>query len=259
MTYIQTERLQDIEGLLKENRVIKISHLVKRYNVSSETIRRDLNELEKRGLLKKVHGGAILDDKRIVEEPSFQSRKVINLERKKEIAREVAAQVRNGESLILDVGTTVQEVAKRLVEKSGLFVITNSAAVASILSANKEHHLILLGGELRADELSTHGAMAIEQIQRFTADKAILGAGGITESAISDFHFGQALLRREMINRSKEAIFAIDSSKFGVMTLHHICKPTDIRMIVTDEEVCAVDLEPGWLDSLPLLIAKQSS
>ena len=258
MTYIQTERLHDIEKLLKENHIVKISQLVKKYDVSSETIRRDLTELERRGVLRKVHGGAISAMDRVVEEPPFQSRKIINLGRKKAIAREIASLIKNGESLILDVGTTVQEVARCLVEKSDLFVVTNSAAVASILSVNKSHHLVMLGGELRADEFSTYGSLAIEQLQRFTVEKAILGAGGITASAITDFHFGQAVLRREMINRSKAAIFAVDSGKFGIRTLHHICKPTDAWLIVTDEDVRMVDLGSSWLESLPLSIARMS-
>ena len=256
MTYIQTERLHDIESLLIEYRILKISQLAKKYNVSTETIRRDLNELEKRGVLRKVHGGAILAENRIVEEPPFQSRKIINLERKKSIAREISTLIKDGESLILDVGTTVQEVARCLIPKKDLFVITNSAAAASILSANKSHHMILLGGELRADELSTYGLMAIEQIRQFTVDKAILGAGGITDSAITDFHFGQAVLRREMIARSKAVIFAIDSTKFGIKTLHHICKPAESRLIVTDEDVRMVDIAAPWLDLFPLQIAK---
>lgn len=257
MNYIQTERINDIERLIQQQSIIKISDLTKKFNVSSETIRRDLSELENRGVLRRVHGGAVRVNQ-LAEEPPFQSRQVIHLEEKGAIARAVADLIVDGDSLILDVGTTVQEVARRLVDKSDLFVVTNSSVVAGILSPNKSHKIVLLGGELRADELSTHGPIAIEQVRRFIVNKAILGAGGITEEAITDFHFEQALLRREMICRSKETVFAIDSSKFGATALHQICKPSEINLIVTDRGV--KDNEFGMnLSAFPLMIAEGRS
>ena len=111
--YIQTERINDIERLIQQQSIIKISDLAKKFNVSSETIRRDLSELENRGVLRRVHGGAVKMNQ-LAEEVPFQSRQVIHLAEKGVIACAVADLVSDGDSLILDVGTTVQEVAKRL-------------------------------------------------------------------------------------------------------------------------------------------------
>ena len=169
---------QAILDLLDENGSIQVTELVSRFAVSDMTVRRDLDALEQKELLRRVHGGDISDRGRSYE-PPFLTRSFEFLEQKRRIGIAAASLVKNGESLALDVGTTTLEVARNLVEKKNLTIITPCFQIAALLSENPDIRLILTGGILRPGEHSLIGHLAERAFQDFYVDKLFLGAAGV--------------------------------------------------------------------------------
>lgn len=231
------ERRSKIIEKLKYERTLKVSSLTKEFSVSIETIRRDLEFLENKGYLKRVYGGAIRVGS-FGEEPSYEKREVKNLEAKKAIASEAVKLIENGDTVFFDIGTTCLEVAHLLSDKKDITVITNSMIIARELADHPSCRVYILGGEVRRGELSLSGTMANVAIMLFNADKAIIGAAGITlEAGITDYNLEEAHIRAQMIERSKYSIVVADSSKFGVIAVDTVCQLDRVGVIITDSNV----------------------
>ena len=231
------ERHQIILDLLNKNRVVKVQDLMATFNVSIETVRRDLDHLESQGFLRKVYGGAVIS-KKLAEEPSYSVREVAHLEEKKQIGVKCAELVEDGETLIIDLGTTTLEVAKNLKQKKNLTVITNAINIALELINVKDFRVFLAGGRLRYGDLSCSGFLTSDFLKQFNVDKAIIGVGGITlKDGISDYHVDEAGTRRLMIEQSNNVIAVTDYSKFGVKAFTKVCDLSDIDVLVTDWNV----------------------
>jgi DeoR family transcriptional regulator of aga operon/DeoR family fructose operon transcriptional repressor len=228
------ERRNEILQKIKKQRTVKVSNLVEEYRVSIETIRRDLEYLEKKGEIRRVYGGAVVRGY-YGEEPAYQNREIISYPQKQAIGRKVAEFIHDGDTLFVDVGTTTMEVAKNLKHKKNLTVITNATLVAQEMINCEGCRVILLGGELRRGELTVSGFMCDSNIQNFYANKAIIGIGGISiESGITDYYLPEVSTRRFMINRSDTVIGVADYSKFGVTSMNYICSLEDINILITD-------------------------
>ena len=221
------ERHQIILDLLNKNRVVKVQDLMATFNVSIETVRRDLDFLESQGFLRKVYGGAVIS-KKLAEEPSYSVREVAHLEEKRQIGVKCAELVEDGETLIIDLGTTTLEVAKNLKQKKNLTVITNAINIALELINVKDFRVFLAGGRLRYGDLSCSGFLTSDFLKQFNVDKAIIGVGGIT---LKDG------TRRLMIEQSNNVIAVTDYSKFGVKAFTKVCDLSDIDVLVTDWNV----------------------
>ena len=231
------ERRRSIIDRINTTRMVKVTELMDEYGVSIETVRRDLEYLEKHGHLLRVYGGATLPDI-YGEEPTYGSREVLNYNEKRAIGRKTAELINDGETLFMEVGTTMMEVAACLKDKKRLTVITNSTQIASVIVQNPDNHVILLGGEMRAGELATSGAIAEANLQNFYANKLIMGVGGITlTSGVTDYNIPEASLRRAMIARSKAVIAVADYSKFGVTAINYICPLSALHSLVVDWSV----------------------
>ncbi len=231
---IVEERRARIIELLKHERTLKVTSLIEQFNVSIETVRRDLEYLEANGFLKRVYGGAIRTDA-FGDEPAYEKREVKNLAAKKAIAIEAARLIEDGDTVFFDIGTTCLEVAKLLSDKRDLNIITNSFMIAKEMTAFPNCRVFLLGGELRKGELSVSGFLSGSNVDCFNADKAVIGAGGITvEAGITDYHPEEASVRRKMIERSKYSIVVADSSKFGVVAMNSVCPLGKIGVVITD-------------------------
>ncbi len=227
-------RRNKIVDKITEEHLVKVSDLMKEFNVSIETIRRDLEYLEKLGYLRRVYGGAVLDGF-YGQEPPYKHREVINYPEKQAIAARTCELIDDGDSVFIDLGTTTLEVARCLSKRKNLIIITNATLVAHSLITNESCRVILLGGELRRGELSVSGSLCNANIQLFNANKAIIGVGGISlEKGITDYHLEEANIRRSMINRAEKVIAVADHSKFGVVTLNNICELNRINTLVTD-------------------------
>ncbi|MET3696686.1 DeoR family transcriptional regulator [Bacillus oleivorans] len=231
----QDERHEQIMKELTHNQSVKIIDLCKKFDVTRETIRRDLQEMENRGLLKRVHGGAILSRTNV--EPTYSKRSQINLKEKEVIAQRAAEHVEDGDSLYLDIGTTTQLMPKYLQGKKNLTVITNGLLTAFELSKLPNIKVILSGGELRSGELSLSGPISINSLEALYIDKAFIGIGGITaQSGITDFHIDESQIRKTMIENASEVFALGDFSKFGVRAFTKVCDFKDITVLITDNK-----------------------
>lgn len=232
----QNERQEEIIRCLKEKKAVRIGDLTKLFNVTRETVRRDLYDLEKLGVLRKVHGGAILN--KTGEEPPYAQRSVSRIKEKEAIARKAADLVDNGDTLYIDLGTSALLFSKELRSKQNITVITNSLSVAIEIAANPAAKVILSGGELRPGDLSLSGPISAKSIEDLFVDKSFIGAGGISlNHGITDYHLGESEVRRMMINRSKENFVLADFSKFNVTAFTKVCDLRSIDTIITDSSV----------------------
>lgn len=227
-------RREKIMEMIQAERMIKVSDLIKQFGVSIETIRRDLEFLEKEGLLTRVYGGAVLNQKKAAE-PLYEHREVKNYEEKAAIARRAVELIEDGDVLGIDIGTTAREFARELLGKRKVIVLTNSMPIAEILSGDDDIRVIMLGGEVRKGEFSVSGFVAENIMQHFNLDKYILGIGGLTvENGITDYHIEETNLRRVMLSRAQKVIGLADYSKFGVIAMNTVCPLSRMDVLVTD-------------------------
>ncbi|HEX2979167.1 MAG TPA: DeoR/GlpR family DNA-binding transcription regulator [Anaerolineaceae bacterium] len=228
------ERHQQIVDLLEKNSSITVTELVNRFGTSEMTIRRDLDILEKRFLLRRVHGGAV-SARGSSYEPPYISRVMENSEIKQRIGKAAAGLVKSGDSISLDTGTTTYEVARHIAEMQDLTVITHSYPIASLLMENLRSRLICSGGIVRAGELSMIGDLAIRTYQEYFVDKLFLGVGGIDiKIGLTEFNLEDTLVKRAMVQNAKEVIVVADASKFNQVAFTLVAPIRVVRKIVTD-------------------------
>lgn len=234
---LSEERQKIILDLLQKEGAVSISDLVNVFDVTEMTIRRDLDYLESKELLRRVHGGAISHGGRSYE-PPFRTRSLVNVDEKKEIGKKAASLVNNGESIILDVGTTTLEIAKNLSDKQNLTVITPSLQIAIQLVENQDIKLIVTGGILRRDELSLIGDYAERIFEDVHVDKLFLSAGGVDiDAGVTEVNLEDAVVKRRMQKCAKEIILVTDSSKFDHVALMSIAPIESINKVVTDSSI----------------------
>ncbi len=228
------ERYRLLMQYLQEHEIIKIDEMAELFDISIETARRDLNYLEKEGSIKKIYGGATLVRKE-EKEPATAERLTKNLAEKTAIGKKCAEFIHDGDSVLLEVGTTLLQVAKALKDKRNLTVITNSIHVVNEL-LETDFDIYMIGGKVRRGEGSVSGAVSIYELENFHIGKAVISAGGITlEQGISDYNIEEALVRRKVVEQAKEVILTADSSKFGHNVLAQICPISAIDLVITGE------------------------
>ena len=213
----------------------RIGFLARQLNVSDETIRRNIKSLEASGLVKKVHGGVSLTGLVSVEEPPFLRRMGRNTEIKKALAAHVAKKIENGDSLILDVGSTTAFVARALQHHQNLYVVTNSIAVAHMLTSRNNNRVFLAGGELRALDGAAFGLGAVDFIKQFNVKYAILSATAVNAKhgfMLSDIQ--EADISCAAMSQAETSIVIADNSKFGMKAPVKVKKLENIDMLVTD-------------------------
>jgi len=231
---LATERQQLILDLLAERGSVIVTDLVARFDVSEMTIRRDLDLLERKGLLRRVHGGAVLDRGRSYE-PPFLARSAEFQEQKARIGKAAADLVKNGDSITLDVGTTTLEVARGLMGKNNLTIITPCFQIAAVLAETPGIRLILTGGILRPGELSLVGHLAERVFQEFFTDRLFLGAAGVDfDAGLTEYNLEDTLVKKAMLRSAKEIILVVDSSKFNKVAFTAIAPLSTVDRIVTD-------------------------
>ncbi|THF84481.1 DeoR/GlpR family DNA-binding transcription regulator [Cohnella fermenti] len=233
------ERHNKIIQMLHRQQFIKANDLMKAFGVSFETIRRDLDHLEKENYLRRVHGGATLPENDYRIELPFTIREHKLKEEKRELALTASRFVTEGQSLILDVSTTNTEFAKVLCEKfERLTVMTNSFVIANLLMNKPLFTIIFVGGVVRNSEQSIVGDFAEAFVAQFHADTFFMSTSGISlEEGLTDYGIGEIQLKVKMLHRSKRVIALADSSKFEVVSLHPVCSLREIDKIVTDSKV----------------------
>jgi DeoR/GlpR family transcriptional regulator of sugar metabolism len=234
---LSEERHQKILKLLEEHGSVKISELVSLFDISEMTVRRDLAILERKALISRVYGGAVSSRGRSYE-PPYLTRSAKNLDKKIRIGKAAAAQVIDGDSIALDVGTTTLEVARTLVGRENLTVITPSFIIAQLLSEQAGIRLILTGGILRPGELSLTGDLAERVFREFFIDKLFLGVGAIDlKNGLTEFNIEDTLVKRAMVASAKEIFVVTDSSKFNQVAFTQIAPLKTAHHIITDTEL----------------------
>ena len=230
---MKLERRSQIVDLINRQRTVSNAELMERFDISIETVRRDLDYLEKQGLLRKVYGGAVVNIS-LNSEPEYTSRSRLNHLEKNAIAQEAVKLIHPGDTVFLGVGTTVQAMVQYMKNIGPLTVFTNALRTAVELSELPECTVILPGGQLRSRELTLSGYPAEDNFTSFNVDKAFIGIGGITESGITDFHIGEARLHRQLVLNARQSIALADSTKLGARAMNNVCSLEQIHLIITD-------------------------
>lgn len=230
---LPSERQKKFLDLLLKKDVITITEFMDEFKVSIETVRRDLNILEKQGKIQKVYGGAKIKDSGFGE-PSMESRMVTRLLQKNAIGEKCCEYINDGDCIFIDSGSTTFHIAKHIKNKKKLTIITNSIPVVNDLMST-DFDIIIIGGKIRHDEHSVVTYDYIFNFSQLNILKSFIGAGGITiENGVSDFNMQEAVTRKIIIERSKEIFVVADSSKFNRDVTINIAPIDKIDYIITD-------------------------
>lgn len=231
------ERRQEIVVLANTLGKVNVPELSAKFKVSTVTIRNDLNNLSKIGLLVRARGGAIAN-KKISKELSVEEKHNEHHAVKAALGKEAAKLINNGESIILDSGTTTEEIAKCLGRHEQLVVMTNGLNITSQLARFDDIEVLVTGGKLRKRSLSFYGSHAEESLKNLRFDKVFLGVDGIDTEAGLTTHFEfEADLNRIMVESSREVIAITDSSKFKKNGFHLVAAMKSIDTLITDDGI----------------------
>lgn len=236
MTLFANERKVKIMNLLNESQSLLGSEAAQALDVSETTIRRDLQDLEEQGFLKRTHGGAITLDLASFE-PSMREKADFHLLQKNRIAMLANSYIQPGDTILLDSGTTTLQIARKLPDQE-MIVVTNSLPIASELAVKKKMKLVVLGGELRVNTAALVGPFAECMLQDIHVDKLFLGTNGIdTIGGMTTPNVTEANTKRAMIRASRQIILVADCSKFGQVHFAKIAEISDLDTVITDEAV----------------------
>jgi DeoR family transcriptional regulator, glycerol-3-phosphate regulon repressor len=226
-------RQKEILLLARRAGNVGVDSLSLHFDVTPQTIRKDLNELCDARHLSRTHGGAMLSSG--VENMAYESRRQIAATEKQMIGRLAASLIPNNCSLFINIGTTTEEVARALVHHEGLLVITNNIHVATILSPVPKIELIVVGGMVRKADGGIVGESAVDTIKQFKVDHAVMGVSAIDEEgALLDFDYREVRAAQAIISNSRNVILAADNMKFMRTAPVRIGQMSDIDIFVTD-------------------------
>lgn len=209
------QRKQQILALLKEQDSVKVTELSRLFNVSEVTIRNYLEDMEKKGLLSRIHGGAIHSYKPYYN-MNLNQRLETNQEAKQLIAEKIARLIEPNDTVMLNAGTTTLLAFRKFPAEYNLNIVTNSISIALEAACNPNFNVILLGGSVNTKYQFSYGSSAIEELKKYNADKLILSVDGIDlEKGFTTYYEKESDLDVAMIKQSKCCIVAADRSKFG--------------------------------------------
>ena len=229
------ERKNEILNKLRMEQRVLVNELAVHYGVTEETIRRDLDKLEKEGYATKTYGGAIWGNNTKLD-LNYTVRNKTNVEAKTSIAKIISEMVCDGDHLMLDDSSTSLYVAKQLKDKKNLTVITYSAEIVAELSGVEDFHILCTGGHLRPGSLAFEGHQVPQVLSRYHVDKAILSCKGIDITAgITDSAETHALSKQAMIRAAKHVILAVDSTKFDKISFVQVSPLDQIQTVVTNQ------------------------
>ncbi|AUV85346.1 DeoR/GlpR family transcriptional regulator [Vibrio campbellii] len=240
----QIPRHQQIVELVKKQGYVSTDELVEKFNVSPQTIRRDLNDLADENKIRRYHGGATIPLSS--ENTSYNTRKALNFNEKDVIAEELVNHIPDGATLFIDIGTTPEAVARALNKNhKQLRVVTNNINVATILLPNPEIKVILAGGEVRNRDGGIVGEATLDFVKQFRLDFGILGISGIDfDGSLLDFDYHEVRVKQAIIDNSRSVFLAVDHSKFGRNAMVKLGNIAQLNMVFTNkqppEEILAI-------------------
>jgi DeoR family glycerol-3-phosphate regulon repressor len=245
MNDLLSPRQQEILALARAQGRVGVEDLATRFDVSSQTIRKDLNDLCDRRLMSRVHGGAVVSSG--VENVAYEARRLIAQSEKRAIGAAAARLIPDNASLFINIGTTTEEVARALQDHEGLLVITNNLNVATLLYRNPRIEVIMAGGPVRRADGAVIGSATVDFVRQFKVDYAIIGVSAIEDDgALLDFDVREVRVSRAIIDNARRAILVADKLKFERAAPVRIGHISEIDVFVTDElasrpvrEICA--------------------
>ena len=228
-----SRRQNEIVALLREAGRVTVEDLAALFDVSPQTIRRDLSEMSEARVITRVHGGAIVASS--VENLAYDARKLVAQQHKRLIGEAAARLIPDNSSLFINIGTTTEEVARALAGRSGLLVITNNLNVAAELYRNRAIDVIITGGSVRPTDGGIVGATTVDLIRQFRVDTAVIGISAIDEDGtLLDFDIREVHVSRAIIENARRVILVTDSSKFARSAPARLATLADIDVLVTD-------------------------
>ena len=228
-----SRRHAEIVEMLRDYGRVTVDGLAEQFDVSPQTIRRDLNELSEARLVVRVHGGAIVASG--VQNLAYDARKLVAQVDKRLIGAAAARLIADNSSLFINIGTTTEEVARALSGHSGLLVITNNLNVADELYRNPGIEVVAAGGNVRPSDGGTVGAATLALIGQFRVDTAVIGISAIDpDGTLLDFDVGEVQVARAIIDNARRVILVTDSSKFSRSAPAVIGTLADVDILVTD-------------------------
>lgn len=228
------ERRIEIVKLLNENAKLLIPSLCEQFEVSPATIRNDLRALEREGMLKRTHGGAIPVSK-MAFELANRSKEVEHIDEKRRIAACAEGLVEDGDIILLDAGTTTMELAKLLSASANLTIVTNDIKIALFVEENTSAGVFLLGGMVRRDFHYTRGLSVIDQVRVLNVDKAFMATNALcAEKGFTTPAPELADVKRAMIKSASMVVFMVDSHKLGRVSFARFAGLEDVHVLITD-------------------------
>jgi len=228
-------RQSELLDAVRAHGVATVESLSERFGVTLQTVRRDVKLLAEAGLLARFHGGVRLPSS-TTENIAYRQREALNADAKKRIAKAVAARVPDGCSLLINLGTTTEAVARELLRHKGLRVITNNLNVAAILADNADCEVIVAGGVVRNRDRGIVGEAAVEFIRQFRVDIGLIGISGIeADGSLRDFDYREVKVARVIIDQSREVWLAADHSKFNRPAMVELARIDQLDLLFTDQ------------------------
>lgn len=229
-------RQQEILELARKDGKVTVDGLAELYDVTVQTIRRDLSELANSGRLERVYGGAVIPSGII--NIQYEERRRLNEIGKKAIAVSCAQEIPNGASVFMNIGTTTEAVAHELLDHENLLVVTNNLNIANILAANHSCEIILAGGVLRRTDGGIVGGLTMEMVKQFKFDYSVLGCSAIDlDGDLLDFDGQEIMVSSTAIKRSRKVMIVADYIKFERKAPLTICSLSDVTMLFTDSSL----------------------
>ncbi|SFU82284.1 DeoR/GlpR family transcriptional regulator [Xenorhabdus koppenhoeferi] len=230
----QTQRHDAIIELVRLQGYVSTEELVEYFDVSPQTIRRDLNDLADKNKIQRHHGGAALPSSSV--NTAYHDRKILWSDEKARIARQVATQIPNGATLFIDIGTTPEAVAHALLNHRDLRIVTNNLNVATLFMGKEDFRLILAGGEVRSRDGGIIGEATLDFISQFRLDFGILGISGIdSDGSLLEFDYHEVRTKRAIIENSRCVMLVADHSKFGRSAMVNLGNMNLIDFLFTDK------------------------
>lgn len=231
------QRRDEILQFIQSNQKGEVNYFAHHYGVSEVTIRNDLNILEKKGCITRCYGGALLNTQFAFDKP-LNDKKQINKNIKAQLGRYAASLIKDGDHVILDSGSTIEQIAYHLSDKRHLTVMTNGIHIAYHLANQPDIEVMVTGGRLRANSYSLHGSGGESLVTSFRFNKLFLGVDGFDKQAgITTPHQGEASINRRMIEAAEQVIAVTDSSKFDCQSFCLIARPEQLDVLITDSGI----------------------
>jgi DeoR family glycerol-3-phosphate regulon repressor len=251
----QLARHEQIVELVTQKGFVSIEDLASYFDVTPQTMRRDINTLASENRVRRFHGGASAAPS--TQNTEYAKRKHLQSPEKERIARAVAEQIPDQASLFINIGTTNEAIAKALLHHTGLKIITNNLHVAAIVGGKEDFEVIIAGGKVRSKDGGIIGEATLDFVKQFRVDFGIIGISGIDDDgALLDFDYQEVRVSQAIITNSREVVLAADHTKFGRQAMIKLGNLSDIHTFVTDRLPDKHYLPALKQDNINLLVAE---